>query len=548
MEHNRRNSDSEAGERDRTERDADGNAEKQQTSRHGNNESADQPHNPTLARGNTTESVNKWVKKRLDEHENLPSQSVSWWHPHLAKLRKHTSMLWIRNTFIICAATFVVLCLYWGIVFRIEENLPSLVCYVVDFDGQVEPYRNVTPLIGPTVTNLANKTLWSAIPSIGYQIRTPSEFNFDPLQVRQAVYHFRAWSAIIVNPNATALLQEAVAMGNSSYDPTGAVQVITLSGRDSFMTFNYILPKLTIFTQELTSLFGKAWGEAIMANESLSKETLQRAASAVNPAISPLMLDLRPFGPPAAIPAVTFGLSFLIATFGFTYYLADDQKCIIPEGHPPVHYWHHVIRRWFALMAAYFFLSLVYCLMSLAFQVPFSNPPASPVEVAQNPNAFGKASFPVFWMLHFLGMAALGMACENMAMVIGGRWVGLWLTFWVLTNTLTGFWPPDIAPGFYRWAYAWPYHHVVEGARQILFDLHSRIGLNFGVLTAWVVVNTVVFVPACYFMRWKDERQIRKEETRLPHFSLKRFDVEKQIPKPPGAKPPRRKRGFLRAM
>ncbi|TDZ13574.1 Nitrosoguanidine resistance protein SNG1 [Colletotrichum spinosum] len=505
-------------------------------------------HGPSnLDRGQTSLSVTRWAKKRLEEHENLPSQSVSWWHPHLAKLRKHTSILWMRNTFIICVSMFAILCLYWGIVYRIEENLPSLVCYVVDFDG-VAPYGHVPPLIGPAVTNLANETLRGAIPSIGFQVRAASEFDYDPMQVREAVYHFRAWSAVIVNSNATALLQNAVTTGNASYDPTGAVQVITMSGRDSFMTYSYILPKLNTFTQELTSRFGRTWGDMILANDSLARDTLRQAASAVNPAIAPLSIDLRPFGPPAAIPAATFGLSFLIAHLGFTYYLADDAKCIIPEGHPPVHYWHHIIRRWFALMAAYVLLALVYCLISLAFQVPLSNPPAPPTEVAWNPNAFGRASFFVLWMLHFLGMAALGMACENMAMIIGPRWVGLWLTFWTLTNTLTGFWPPDIAPGFYRWAYAWPYHHVVEGSRQIMFDLHSRIGLNFGVLAAWVCVNTAVFVPACYILRWKDEKEQRKEETRLGHFSLKRFDVEKQIPKPPGAKPPRRKRGFLRAM
>ncbi|WQF87620.1 hypothetical protein CDEST_12634 [Colletotrichum destructivum] len=489
-----------------------------------------------------------WMKSRAPQHESLPHQSVSWWDPGLATLRKHISAMWCRNTFIICVSMFLILCLYWGIVFRIEENLPSLVCFVVDFDGQAAPYDAVTPLIGPAVTALANETLNSPVPSIGYQIRTAAEFDFDPLKVREAVYHFKAWSAVVVNPNATALLRAAVEVGNASYDPTGAVQVITMSSRDSFMTYSYILPSLTTFTSDLMTRFGEAWAAMLMADDTLTKETLRAAASAVNPGVSPLMLDLRPFGPPAAIPAVTFGLSFLIAHLGFTYYLADDRKCIVPEGHPPVHYWHYVIRRWISLMAAYFFLSLVYCLISLVFQVPFSNPPASPVEVAENPNAYGRASFIVFWLLNFLGMAALGMACENMAMVIGPRWVGLWLTFWTLTNTLTGFWPPDIAPGFYRWAYAWPYHHVIEGSRQILFDLHSRIGLNFGVLIAWVAVNTVLFVPACYVLRWKDEKEIRSRETKMPHFHLHRYDVETAIPKQPGVAPPRRKRGFLRAL
>lgn len=66
------------------------------------------------------------------------------------------------------------------------------------------------------------------------------------------------------------------------------------------------------------------------------------------------------------------------------------------------------------------------------------------------------------------------------------------------------------APGFYHFGYAWPLHYVVEGSRQILFDLHSRIGLDFGVLIAWGAVNTLVFPFACYFMRWKSKHHVHE--------------------------------------
>jgi hypothetical protein len=41
---------------------------------------------------------------------------------------------------------------------------------------------------------------------------------------------------------------------------------------------------------------------------------------------------------------------------------------------------------------------------------------------------------------------------------------------------------------------------VVEGSRSILFDLHSRIGLDFGILIAWGAVNTLFFPICCWFM------------------------------------------------
>jgi len=42
----------------------------------------------------------------------------------------------------------------------------------------------------------------------------------------------------------------------------------------------------------------------------------------------------------------------------------------------------------------------------------------------------------------------------------------------------------------------------VELTRSTLFDLHPRIGLNFGVLFAWVAVDTFLFPVCCYYMRW----------------------------------------------
>ena len=51
---------------------------------------------------------------------------------------------------------------------------------------------------------------------------------------------------------------------------------------------------------------------------------------------------------------------------------------------------------------------------------------------------------------------------------------------------------------------------VVEASRQILFDLHSRIGLNIGVLVVWFVVNSLLFAPACYLMRWEHQKAGKK--------------------------------------
>ena len=127
-------------------------------------------------------------------------------------------------------------------------------------------------------------------------------------------------------------------------------------------------------------------------------------------------------------------------------------------------------------------------------------------------------------------MIALGLACENVAMIVGQPWTGLWLIFWVITNVSTAFYDIELgmliatsckyiifantknlaAPGLYHFGYAWPLHYVVEASRQVLFDLHSRIGLDFGVLIAWGAVNSLLFPFACYFMRWKSKHHVHE--------------------------------------
>lgn len=60
---------------------------------------------------------------------------------------------------------------------------------------------------------------------------------------------------------------------------------------------------------------------------------------------------------------------------------------------------------------------------------------------------------------------------------------------------------------------------VVEASHQILFDLHSRIGLNIGILVIWFVVNSILFAPACYLMRWEQQKAGKKAAQKEKEWS-----------------------------
>lgn len=181
------------------------------------------------------------------------------------------------------------------------------------------------------------------------------------------------------------------------------------------------------------------------------------------------------------------------------------------SGPRPLKFYQVIIWRWCSAIAAYFFISLAYSLVSLAFQIPFSSPAKSEIMVENPTDAYHHGTFVVYWILNFIGMIALGLASENVAMVIGSYWMPFWLIFWVITNVATSFYSITLAPHFYYWGYAWPLHNIVEATRSILFDGHSRIGLNFGIIFAWAAINTALYPFCCYYMRRKTERNKKKE-------------------------------------
>lgn len=217
-----------------------------------------------------------------------------------------------------------VLSLYWAVLFHTDKNMPNLTVHVVDFDGQVAPYDSVTPLVGPAITSAAQEMASSPTAhTLGFTIVSPSQYAFDPIAVRQAVYDWDCWAAVIINPNATFLLQQAVAIGNASYDPTGAVQFILQSARQETNFNNYIIPQLQVLAARFAARFGPSWSANVVSNASLSMDVVARAPAAVNPGVTPLSIDLRPFGPAPATPSVTIGLIYLIivAFFSFGFFM-----------------------------------------------------------------------------------------------------------------------------------------------------------------------------------------------------------------------------------
>jgi hypothetical protein len=189
-----------------------------------------------------------------------------------------------------------VLSIFWGVLFRVRENLRYATIAVVDFDASLPPYQDVEPVVGPFVESAIRYELATQQYPLGYKFLSPARFNNDPLAVRLAVHEERHWGAIIINSNATALLRQAVENGNTSYDPFGAGAIVVNQARDIEAYNQYITPVLTRLAADISFAFGRQWTAQVLSNSSLSQASYSNAPQALAPGIGFSEFNLRPFG------------------------------------------------------------------------------------------------------------------------------------------------------------------------------------------------------------------------------------------------------------
>lgn len=410
-----------------------------------------------------------------------------------------------------------ILSLFWGSLFTVHDHLHALDVWIVDFDGKLSPIPSDqnSPFVGPAIVEAARTMQASPHPHITYSVKSPADFHYNPLEVREAVYNNKAFSAIIVTPNASSLLRDAVTRGNSSYDPKATCQTIYVEARDQVAIDSYIIPELNSFQHVVSSSFAEFWVPEVQRLLANGTGSTTLPPQAVSPAIDFTTINLRPFGPTQVTPAVTVGLIYLIiiAFFSYTFFLPTHTLFVIQttpgssEHHRKLYFGQLMFWKYMSTFIAYAFMSLFYSLVSLAFEIPLSSQPFSHVEpppVGTSVNGYGHASFVVYWAINYLGMCALGFACENVAMVVGQPFTALWLIFWVISNVCTAFYPLELAAGVYKYGLFFPLYNVVKATRIVLFDLtKEHMGRHIGILVAWWAVNTMLFPLAARVFRWK---------------------------------------------
>lgn len=122
-----------------------------------------------------------------------------------------------------------------------------------------------------------------------------------------------------------------------------------------------------------------------------------------------------------------------------------------------------------------------------------------------------------------------GLAMEAMVTVLTPRFVPFFLVLWIIFNVSVVFFPVEILPTIFRYGYAAPFYNLSNATRTILFRtknqrecpplppaIHhadcTQVGLNFGVLFAWIGISLITLPLLQIYVRRQQVRAWERQQ------------------------------------
>ncbi|KAG7094963.1 hypothetical protein E1B28_005764 [Marasmius oreades] len=424
------------------------------------------------------------TERDTNEH-HIPPFSASFTDEKLAVTRSIYLKVFIGGVLSVTIAMFAVFSIFWGAFWKTPSH--SLHGWVVDFDQS-------------TVGNVISETLLASSPStrIQWLSVSASVFPGGVGDVMQKVFEEKTWVAVVINPGATNGLNLAATSADPSYNGSLAVTVYAEEARNENAFRSVIRPTVEGVLETIAERFAQQFAQKTASSSSNLQDLLTNAPQVITRPIGYTINNTRPFDIPVAT-AITFvGLIYLLILTFFIVMIGLSAREI--SGLENYITTASLIRlRLATIFGAYFFLSLFYSLLSLAFQVDFTR-------------KFGHAGFVVFWMVNFAGMLSVGLALEAMITLLTVKGVPFFLILWIIANVSVCLLPMDVLPWIFHYGYASPFYNVSRAVRTILFDTRNNLGLNFGVLIAWVVISCITLPLFQWFMRRRHISEVKRDD------------------------------------
>ncbi|KII92913.1 hypothetical protein PLICRDRAFT_103321 [Plicaturopsis crispa FD-325 SS-3] len=389
--------------------------------------------------------------------------------------------------FLVIIAIFTVMPIYWGALWKTPEELRGIHAHVVDFDGGA-----IGQAVVQAFASISGKNTftWTVVPA--------GDYPGGPNDLSDAVLNEKIWIGISVNPGASTNLTNALSSSDASYNGSSAVTVYVEEARNENSYSVLLVPIIDGVLKEITKNFTTQFAKQISSRTDLGT-ILSRAPGIITTPMDYTIDNIRPFDVAVASAIDFVGLIYLLI-LSVRIKLINTNTRIMASGlERRLTLRSLIMVRLIAPVSAYFFISLFYSLLSLAFQAPFSR-------------ELGRAGFFVYWMLSWLAMTALGMAVEAMVTILTVRFIAFFLIIWIISNVSVSFYPIEVLPKIFRYGYAAPFYNVSRAVRSILFQTKNDIGLNFGVIFAWIAISCITIPLFQWYVRRGEVKALRAQQ------------------------------------
>jgi len=405
----------------------------------------------------------------LVNEDGEPMHNHHFFDAEIAPLRKTFIKTTIMGLLLTILACLGFLSIYWAALYQPEVYLHKLQGVVVNYDQG--------GAIGQTVVQ-AMQAASGGYGHMSWYIADPADYPGGWSQVAQAVVDNEEWVGIVVFPDATARLEQAIASVDATWEGNSTIGVYTNEARNNNAYGAYIMPSFSQPLDMACQQFAQQQATRLAGNGGVNN-LLANAPQLITRPIYYATYSLRPFNVPVTTAASYVGLIYLlILAFIVTLQSFTGRQPLEPK----LRLTSLLAIRFCVPFICYFFLSLFYAFLTLAFQAPFSR-------------YYGHAGFVIYWMLSWCGMLALGGAMEAMVTVLTQKFISFFLIIWIISNVAVAFYPIDLLPGVYHYGYAMPFWQIKESVLALLLGTKNVIGRSFGVLIAWAFLSFFITMP-----------------------------------------------------
>ncbi|KAF8972086.1 hypothetical protein BDZ97DRAFT_1011209 [Flammula alnicola] len=402
--------------------------------------------------------------------------------PEVHRARMIYLKAYISGLIMVILTIFAVFSIYWGSLWKVPAH--PLVGWIVDFDGG-EVGKNVTQDLTRFQTRFIE---WEVIPS--------SHFVNGTADVIQAVKDDKTWVAITINEGATSRLEAAISTPDASYNGSNAITAYGAEARNENAYRDFIRPVAQTSLDAVKLQFAIQLAFQLSSSVNLSPLLSTSPQTVVNP-ISYTIDNLIPFDQPVASAVVFVGLIYLLILSFFIVMVAYGARKASGIN-KMLRLRSLIIVRLISSCFGYFFLSFFYSLLNLAFELDLTR-------------KYGHWGFVIFWMLNWIGMLSVGLALESLITVLHAKFIPFFMILWIIVNVSVCVFPISILPWFYHYGYAAPFYNISNSIRSIAFGTRNTLGLNFGVLFAWVAISFMTLPAIQWLVRRKEVRAIESQ-------------------------------------